>query len=56
MMGMVLPPLDSGWSSESESEIDEVNLTEIDTLLLNFDEELENEVSIFFNILIYDVH
>lgn len=53
MMAMVLPPLDSGPSSDSESEVDELNLTEIDNLLLNFDEELENEVSIFFIILKY---
>lgn len=45
MMALALPPLDSG--SSSESEIDEQNLPEIDRLLAEFEEENENHVGFF---------
>jgi hypothetical protein len=45
MMALALPPLDSG--SSSESEIDEQNIPEIDRLLAEFEEENENNVGFF---------
>jgi len=46
MMALVLPPLDSG--SSSESEIDEQHIPEIDRLLAEFEEENENYVGLYY--------
>lgn len=52
MVAMVIPPSDSGSSSEDESElgIDEQNEHEIDRLLAELDKDIENNVN--FNTLV----